>query len=161
MEHLSLEQARRESLRLLRYRPRSRSELAETLKARSHDDATIELLLVELEKESLINDERFARYWAESKRNTQGFGSLRVEKELLAKGIEAALVQKVLQEIFVEEEQTDDEAAVRALLIKQLGSDSVIQDEKQRYKWAHKLVRKGFPLESISRVIGEVEIYES
>lgn len=90
--------ARGAALLLLRYRPRSRTELATRLRRR-FSAAVIQTLLDELATGGLVDDARFARVWAEQ-RVLQGNGPQRVRLELRKKGVAPALIDEVVQSTF-------------------------------------------------------------
>lgn len=87
------------ALRFLGYRPRSAAEVHNHLISRGYSPATAAGTLEKLHSLSYLNDENFARNWAVSKFTGRGYGPKRIEQELRAKGIGAALIRDVLREI--------------------------------------------------------------
>ncbi len=85
------------ALRLLGAREHSREELRAKLLARGGADAEIvDALLERLAAAGIQSDERFAEAWVRS-RIARGHGPLRIRNDLLARGIEAELVDVALE----------------------------------------------------------------
>jgi regulatory protein len=105
----------RRAMRLLAIRPRSRAELA----ARLLQDAPAEVVqrtLDRLQAEGLLDDERFARLWATSRRVVRGFGAARIRRELIQKGVDRETADRALREFdSADEVMLAEEAARRRL----------------------------------------------
>ena len=73
----------------------------------------MENVLVKLRSFNYLNDESFARDWALSRAQNQGYGPRRIEQELRAKGIDQTTTREVLRETF--EEENEESHAKRLL----------------------------------------------
>jgi regulatory protein len=91
---------RRTAMDLLARREHSRSELRAKLKARGAASDDIEPLLDELVADGLQSDERYAQALAGSHAR-RGKGPLRIRAELRARGVDDAVIERVVREIEV------------------------------------------------------------
>jgi regulatory protein len=80
----------------LRRRERTSAELAAWLRHRGHTDEEIGAALGRLSAAGELDDERFARRYAEDKRELRGWGSERIREALAAKGLPRDLVSRAL-----------------------------------------------------------------
>ena len=91
-------EARKKAMDYLARREYGRRELEQKLAAAGFE-ATIVLAAVEqLNGEGLQDDRRFAENFAQSRIN-QGKGPVRIQQELVERGLDAGLVDEVLEEI--------------------------------------------------------------
>ena len=90
------QKARTLALRLLKIRPRSCGELETRLAQKGHAPEEIRRVVEELQKNSLIDDRRFAMEWAENRALGEKYGPFRVREELRKKGVARELVQEAL-----------------------------------------------------------------
>jgi regulatory protein len=97
-------------------------------------------VLTRLIEEGLLDDERFARRYAEDKRELAGWGPERIREALLERGIEGALIEATLA---VEGEAEQLRRAVAMLHERGLRCDS----DSERDRALRLLVRRGYPLE--------------
>lgn len=100
------------ALRLLGVRSRSRMELRRRLLDKKFSKAAAELALARAEKAGFINDEAFAREWIDARQRNRPKGRYLLKQELKMKGIEEALIDRLL------DEGLDETAAALALLRK-------------------------------------------
>jgi regulatory protein len=100
-------------------------------------DATIE----ELERQGYLDDARYAQRVAEDRRTIDAWGPERIERRLLAVGVDAALIEVALGERGAAEEL---EAAVAVLRRRFPAAPA---DDRARDRALGLLVRKGYDLE--------------
>lgn len=144
------------ALRLLGVRARSRAEIAERLGRRGFAPETVDDVLHRLEQAGLIDDEQFAREWAQSRSRYSGRGALALRRELRGKGVAEHTVEAALAEIDHDDER--DRAA--ALAAKRLAASSLdLTDHADRAKAYRRLSgalgRRGFAPDVIAAVVGE------
>ncbi len=60
------------------------------------DSGAIERAIATLDEQGYVDDARFARLFAQDKRELEGWGSERIEKGLVARGIERELIATAL-----------------------------------------------------------------
>jgi len=144
------------ALRLLGVRARSRAEIAERLARRDFEPDVIDDVLRRLAESGLIDDEQFAREWAQSRSRYSGRGTLALRRELRTKGVAEHTVETVLAEI----DRDDERARAAALAAKKLAASSLdLTDHADRAKAYRRLSgllgRRGFAPDLISSVVGE------
>ena len=134
---------------LLALRARSSGELKAKLKQKHYTDETIDMVLYKLEKEHLLDDEAFAREWAEACARRQ-MGRQRIALELRQKGIDRELAQQVIDEL-----DRDEAAAGAAELASRLLRKYI--SEKDPRKAMNKLLaamaRRGYGYEDAKAAI--------
>jgi len=100
------------AVRFLASRARSRQEVARRLLDYGYMEKTAALVLLKLEKERLVDDEDFARFWAAG-RMRRGLGEGRILLELRQKGVSKLAAEKAFAD--VDPEERDREAVKLAL----------------------------------------------
>lgn len=126
--------ARDRSLRLLGYREYSRSELSQRVQDEGYAAPIVSEVVRSLEAVGLVDDARFAQYWARS-RVAQCRGRHGIELDLASRGIEPRVIAEVLDEHCpIEGELT------RARAIVGLGP----RTHKEREKALRMLLSRGF-----------------
>ncbi|MDQ7849102.1 MAG: RecX family transcriptional regulator [Armatimonadota bacterium] len=131
--------ARRAALLLLRYRPRSRAEVATRLRQRGFSPSAIDGVVAELAAQGLLDDARFARAWAEHRALGQS-GPARARAELRRKGVDPTVADEAVREVFAAQEA--DLAA--ALAERHLRRLSGLPVEVRLRRLAGLLRRRGF-----------------
>jgi SOS response regulatory protein OraA/RecX len=84
--------------RFLETRPRSVGEVRRRLASAGYAEPLIEEALARLARLGYLDDEAFARAWVESRDRARPRGERALRSELLAKGVDRALVEAVLAE---------------------------------------------------------------
>jgi regulatory protein len=84
------------ALAALDRKERTAHELALWLKRRDFDHGEIETALRRLFEAAILDDERFARRFAEDKRELSGWGAERIREALLVRGVPNETVEAVL-----------------------------------------------------------------
>ena len=79
--------AREIVLRKLETRDRTRAELTDALRTRATPEPVIEAVLDRLGEVGLVDDQRFARTWVESRQRTRGLAGRALTAELRRKGV--------------------------------------------------------------------------
>jgi regulatory protein len=86
------------ALAALRRKERATAELSAWLAKRGYGLEEIETAIARLTELGELDDERFARRYAEDKRELRGWGAERTRESLASRGIPAALVEAILEE---------------------------------------------------------------
>lgn len=107
-------------------------------------------MLDALEAERLLSDERFVEVYVRS-RESRGFGPLRIRAELRERGVDAALVER-----YLEQDREHLEARAREEYRKKYGSRTP-ESYSERARQARFLQGRGFPGDVIWRVVGGSE----
>src|SRR3989338_11573895 len=76
----SQQEALRRAYKFLSYRPRSEAEVRAKLGQLGFPQKSVDATLEKLHSLSLLNDEAFARDWAQGRAEGRGYGPLRIER---------------------------------------------------------------------------------
>ncbi|GAB3624867.1 hypothetical protein GCM10027418_29520 [Mariniluteicoccus endophyticus] len=146
------EVARQIVLRALTMRAHSRHELAETLRKKEIPAESIERVLDRMDEVGLVDDEKFAASWVESRQQRRHLSRRALRDELTRKGVDREVVDQALAEV----DPSDEHAAALALAEKKLRSMGRLDAAVKRRRLAGALARKGFSHGIVSAVLAEV-----
>ncbi|MEO0048089.1 MAG: hypothetical protein RLZZ410_1048 [Pseudomonadota bacterium] len=132
------------ALRYLSRREHSQQELRKKLLPFAESEQELADLLLKLEKQGWLSNERFAEGLA--RRKSDRYGSLKIVDELKQNGIELETVDRLKAQL----KQTDAQRAWD-LWDRKFGVPA--EDQKNKSKQMRYLVSKGFPLEIVSKII--------
>jgi regulatory protein len=127
--------------RYLGHRDRTVAEVRRRLEAEHVQPAVVEEAVAELERQGYLDDARYARRFAEDRRTIDAWGAERIERRLLAVGVDPALISAALDERDAGEEL---EAALAVLRRRFARAPS---DDRDRDRALGMLVRRGYELE--------------
>ena len=129
-------------LRFAMVRPRSEKEYKDYFFRKKVPEVMRDELLAKLGEFGLMDDEKFSRWWIESRQNFAPKSRRVVEYELKAKGIKKEIIDKTLEENKIDEEK------VAGFLLEQRENHWKNMDEKTRgVKMVAYLIGKGFGFE--------------
>lgn len=138
--------ARASALGSLAMREHSAYELKQKLLNKNHDDELVESLIIKLQQENLLSDQRFAEsYWRV--RSTKGYGPTRINKELQMKGVSHSIISEA------ERESAIDFFAVVDSVYRKKYKSLPWKDFKEKAKRQAFLYRRGFDHDYINSVI--------
>ncbi len=133
---------------LLASRPHSEGELQQKLRRIGYRDQTVELVLYKLRKYHLLDDDEFARQWAQAR--AARMGSRRIALELRQKGISDDGIKQALESVADE----DSAATARALAEKALRRAKPGEDRGKTVQRAMAaLARRGFSYEEAKNAL--------
>jgi regulatory protein len=121
-------------------RERTVSELRQHLVRREVDEASAAETIEELVEQGSLDDARFARLFVQDKRELQQWGSERIRRALLARGIDRELVDAALGE----DEPGDGGDLDRALALLRQRFPVPPQGRRERERALGLLLRKGY-----------------
>ncbi len=127
------------ALGLLAVRPRSRQELERRLLAARFEPEEVQDVLVRLERVGLVDDEAFARQYAEHRFGSRKEGSRGVEQGLRAAGIAPALAARV-----AEGTPDDDEERAAELARSRASRLTGVAPQKAFARLSSLLMRRGY-----------------
>jgi regulatory protein len=127
--------------RFLARRERTAVEVRRHLEAKRVGPATIEATVAKLEHQGYVDDARYAHRFAEYRRTLDGWGAERIERRLLAAGVDASLVAAAL----AARGGGDELEAAVAILRRRYPRPPA--DDRGRERALGVLVRKGYELE--------------
>jgi regulatory protein len=147
-----LKKAKGYALRLLKLRPRSRSELARKMAGKGYAEDVVADVLDGLTALGFLDDAAFAKAWLQYRLN-KPMGFRRVERELVEKGIPRDVIRGHWDEV---RGSYDELEVVRALAKKRARQYNNIDPLKRRKRVMDYLARRGFQLDVIMKVIKEI-----
>jgi regulatory protein len=111
----------------------------------AESDIELDELMVKLEAQSWLSDERFAESLV--RRKSERYGSLKIVDELKQQGIEGDSLLEIKERLKISD-------ATRAWELWQRKFDSMVtKDPKEKSKQMRYLVSKGFPLSVVTRIV--------
>jgi len=119
---------------------RTAHELALWLKGRGFGMGEIEDALKRLFETEVLDDERFARRYAEDKRELSGWGAERIREALLARGVPIDAIEEVL----ASDSHGDQLDRAREILIRRARP---LEDSADRQRALEYLARRGYDYE--------------
>ncbi|MBF4162266.1 regulatory protein RecX [Nocardioides acrostichi] len=122
-------------------RARSRSELADKLRAKAVPEDVATRLLDRFEEVGLVDDEAFARSWVTSRQPGKKLARRALATELRRKGVDDDVAQLALDEI----DPHDEEQAARELVRKKLRGLQGVEPTTATRRLVGALARKGYP----------------
>ena len=153
IESSNTKRAKEKALWLISYRDHSKKELEEKV-GNSCDRDSAKKAVERLEELGLVNDEKFARNYAEQLLNVKHLSKKGAKYKLMEKGIDRDLADMILDEIYF-----DPQEHIRIIIQSKYRN---LADEKTRRR-AVALQRKGYGWSDIKSVIDEYieeEYYE-
>lgn len=138
--------AKEKALWLISYRDHSKKELADKIK-RTYDEDSAEKAVDRLEELGLVNDESFARRYAEQLLFSKHMSKRATARELAFKGIDRDIIDDILDEIDI-----DTHEQIRAVLDKKYRN---LSDEKIKRRAVAALQRLGHSWDDIRQVMNE------
>ena len=135
---------------LLRQRPRSVYEIRNRLKLKGYAEPLIEGIVASLERAGELNDERFARFWVESRMHANPAGDVVLKHELKRNGISDRIIEAVL----IEKSEKYDEYELALSMAKDRFERFKKLDRRKATKRIYDyLLRRGFKYDNIRRVV--------
>jgi len=122
----------------LNRRDRTVGELRIHLESKLVEPAAIEDAIAELEEGGFLDDARFAQRFSEDKRTLERWGTDRIERELLRRGVPPDLVEEALA---AQDRESELDSAL-ALLVEKVREPPA--DDHARDRAWRMLVRKGY-----------------
>ena len=137
--------------RYLGRRDRTVAEMRHYLEGKRVDPAAITTTVAELSAQGYLDDARYARRFADDRRELDHWGAERIERRLLAAGVDPDLVAAAL----AQQASGDELAAAVALLRRRFPTPPANDRERNR---AHGvLVRKGYESELAREAVRALE----
>jgi regulatory protein len=146
--------AREASLRLLAHRPRSEHELRQRLRIRGFEAPAIDSCLEHLKGVGLLDDEAFSLAYCRDRLRSRPSGPTRLLAELRAKGVDAEVANRSLEEVFRSEGVGEEDLARRAVRkFARRRNEDPIRVRRRLYAF---LARRGFSPETVGVILEEV-----
>lgn len=136
----------------LKYRQRSKKEIALYLQRKGYESDTIHQVLDKLHDYGYINDQAFANEWVRAKTAVKRQGSQRLKRDLKQKGINDDAIVEALEQ-YSDEAETQNAILLAQKVLRQNKSKDLVTIKR---KIANKLAYQGFDWSIINGVIREV-----
>lgn len=133
--------ARKVALDRLTDRDRSRADLAQAMAKKGVPEETVQDILGRLEAAGLVDDERFARSWVQSRQRVKGLAPPVLAMELRRHGIDEELARRVLDE---DVDADAERQAAHRLVQRKLRSVQGLDPSVQVRRLTGMLARKGY-----------------
>lgn len=144
--------ARAAALAYLVSRARTRREVADRLRRDDVPETVVDEVLAWLSERGYLDDDAYARQYAESRRRAQGLGPQRIRQELRRRGIDADTAGEAVGETFDDPDATADDAL--AVARKRLPTLLREPDARKRTRKLYDyLARRGFDGDTVRRVL--------
>jgi regulatory protein len=143
--------ARSICLRQLTMAPRSRAQLAETLRSKGVDGAVSTRVLDRLTAVGLVDDDAFADTFVRSARATRSLGTRALTHELRRRGVADDIVTEAVGTVT----RDDELAAASALVARRLPTMTRLPREAASRRLIAMLARKGYPSGIAIRAVRE------
>ena len=150
-----LSKAKESALVFLSYRDRSISEMNQRLSRKGYPAEVVEIVVRDLEKVDLLNDERFALSFSRYKIEDKSWGPEKLRFELRIKGIDKELAENVISRIYEKYSQND---LIQKLLSKRIKNQQEVNRAEMK-KHIDYLKRRGFRWDVIREAISNNEEY--
>lgn len=139
--------------RLFNYRPRSKKELKERLQQKGYNTAIVDRIITAFEQQGLINDKRFAKFWALSKIQTKTSSLTRIKQQLSIKGVDSQIIEDILSQL---KGDFDEHQIAKDLAKKRLPLYAGVSKLKAKRRLFDYLRRRGFSFNTIYKVLEDV-----
>jgi regulatory protein len=147
------EAAFRTTLRSLEARSFARGDLARRLQRKGHPRAAVQAALDRASELGLLDDAAFARSYVET-RSARGRGPARLMRDLLAMGVERALIDRAIASHWPE--GSDRSAVPLALVHKRAAQLGSLPRQAKRRRLVAYLARRGFTGRDITEMVDRV-----
>jgi regulatory protein len=138
------------ALQALGRKERTEAELEGWLRERGVEEDELAETIAQLAEAGAVDDERFARRFAEDKRELRGWGPDRIAEALRARGVGEPLIDAVAAT------ESEEETVTRAAaLLADSGAEA--SDDESRGRALSLLARRGYPLEVAYEAVRRLE----
>ncbi len=145
-------EARRKALRSLTYRGRSAAELTAFLVGKGYEEEIVARVLEEMARLRYVDDHRLAREII-GRRLQQGYGPIRIGRELVNKGFDKHLIEQLLPVLYPREEEHSQAARCLEKKVKREGKP---ENHRQLGRWVNFLRRRGFSEQVIAGALEDI-----
>ena len=144
--------AKSDALRFLSFKPRSVEEMREKLTRKNYSSKITEEVLSLLQTQGLLNDEKFARLFVNSRVYTRPTGKRQLEFDLKKKGLSKLLVDETIRNL----QDYDEKKIVRDLVATRFQKMTGVSKEKKKSRIYGFLKRRGFNNDVIFATLSEL-----
>ncbi|WP_018923351.1 recombination regulator RecX [Salsuginibacillus kocurii] len=146
-----------DALQTISYKMRSAYEVKQKLAAKEYPEEVIEEAVNKVKEYGYINDVEFAKAYVRTKKRTTDHGPVRIQDDLLQKGVSQAIIDEALVQFSIEEQYE----TINKIVQKRNGKRQKDSFKVWKKKTIDALTRKGFPLSLSNEVLHEIEEVEA
>lgn len=141
------------ALKLLGGRALSLSELREKLKRKASNPDDVPGVIASLKEYGVIDDEQFADSFAAARRDNQGFGKMRVLRDLRARRVAPGVADRAVSRTFAEVNETEQIEQYLARKYRSVVLGTWLKEEKNLASAFRRLRYAGFSAGNAIRVL--------
>lgn len=145
--------AKNNAYALLRVRPRSETEIVDRLKRKGYGNSVVKPVVDDLKRLGQIDDEKFARFWIDSRLHLNPKGEVVLRHELKEKGVSDAVIEATLASKDLKRDEYEVAKVMAAERMKRLEKIDKRKALKRIYDF---LIRRGFRYDVIRKIIEEL-----
>ena len=145
---------KQKAFRLLGRRQHSSSELRRKLWNKDYEQKLIDEVIEDLSKNGYIDDTEFIRVFMAEKSKTKNWSRKRIKSELIKRGLDSKLIDKILSEQYSESD-FDNASTVAKKKVEVLTKRN-LEKKELRTKLSTYLFSKGFDYEVIKDVVNQI-----
>lgn len=146
--------AKQRAFTYLAHKPRTEEEVRRKLRKQDLGERVINEVIDRLYELDYLDDEQYAADYAHNRFSNKGYGPIRIERELIKRGIDRHLAEQAVAEFFEDESEIE---MAREQARKKWSRVAGEQDiRKQKRKLFGYLQRRGFTPDIIYRVVDEL-----
>ena len=145
---------KQKAFRLLGRRQHSSSELRRKLWNKDYEQKLIDEVIEDLSKNGYIDDTEFIRVFVAEKSKTKNWSRKRIKSELIKRGLDSKLIDKILSEQYSESDY--DNASTVAKKKVEVLTKRNLEKKDLRTKLSTYLFSKGFDYELIKDVVNQI-----
>ncbi len=143
------------ALNMLAFQARSSRDMRRRLVQKGEEPEHVDAAIEKMEASGLIDDAQYARQVARSKLLGAGASKRRLQQELFKRGVARGTADEAIAEV-IEEEDVDEDAAVREVAEKKLRTLQKEDGPTRRRRLYAFLARRGYDGDVIRRAIADV-----
>lgn len=141
------------SLKLLGGRAQSAAEVRQKLSRRAENESDVDITLCKLRDYGYLNDARFAENFAAWRRDNEGFGAMRVLRDLRQRRVAPALAGDAVQQAFQGVDETEQIEAFLGRKFRNVNLHEALQEEKKLQGAYRRLRYAGFSSSASIKVL--------
>jgi regulatory protein len=141
------------ALRALSGRAMTAAEIRDKLHRRAAEPADVEEVLGKLKEAGFLDDARFAEAYASARRDNQGFGRMRVLRDLRARKVAPKVASDAVREAFEDQDEAAMAAQFLARKYRAVNLGEFLQEDKNLASAFRRLRTAGFGAGTAIRVL--------
>jgi regulatory protein len=141
------------SLKLLGGRALSKGEVRQKIARRAEKDTDVEAVIAKLRDYGYLNDNKFAESYASWRKENEGFGKMRVLRDLRQRRVAPTLANEAVERAFKDTDETEQIQAFLARKFRNVDLGELLQEDKKLQSAYRKLRYAGFSSGTSIRVL--------